>query len=104
MSKVAADEFYDVHCYHCGRRFGVGARTQSTSCPGCYKRVMIEDIVVKAYQAVISAETCGKLIVAKHGHVVAQKRVIAFKGIEVEGKLQCKEAISAGLVQIGPRA
>lgn len=95
---------YDIHCYHCGHKFVVGGRAQSTSCPGCHKRVMIEDIVVKAYQAVISLETCGKLIVPKGGQVVAQKRIVAFKGIEVEGKLQCKEALSAGLVTIGPKA
>lgn len=95
---------YDILCYHCGHKIVVGGRAQSTSCPGCHKRVMIEDIVVKSYQAVISLETCGKLIVPKGGQVVAQKRVIAFKGIEVEGKLQCKEALSAGLVSIGPKA
>jgi hypothetical protein len=95
---------HDILCYHCGHKIVVGGRAQSTSCPGCHKRVMIEDIVVKAYQAVLSLETCGKLIVPKGGQVVAQKRVIAFKGIEIEGKLQCKEAISAGLVVLGPKA
>jgi hypothetical protein len=102
MSKT--DGQYDVHCYHCGRRMTVGRRAQSTSCPGCSRRVVIEDIVVRTYHAVVNAETCGKLIVAKGGHVVVQKRIVAFKGIEVEGKLQCREAISAGPVLLGPKA
>src|SRR5262245_5007112 len=66
---------HDIICYHCGHKIMVGGRAQSTSCPGCHKRVMIEDIVVKAYQAVLSLETCGKLIVPKGGQVVAQQRV-----------------------------
>ncbi len=98
------DGQYDVHCYHCGHRITVGGRTQSTSCPKCSKRLVIEDLVIKSYYAVVNAETCGKLIIARNGHVVAQKRIVAFKGIEVEGKLQCKEAITAGPLTLGPKA
>jgi len=76
----------------------------STSCPGCHKPVIVEDIVVKSYKPVFNVETCGKLIVRRNGRVLAQKRVVAHEGIEVEGFLQCKEAESSGLVQIGPKA
>lgn len=102
MAKAAAS--HHVHCYHCGHRIEVGRRTMSTSCPGCSKPVIVEDIVVKTYKAVVNVETCGKLIVPKRGRVVAQRRVVAHGGIEVEGSLQCGEAISAGPVTIAAKA
>ena len=102
MPKV--NEPHQVICYHCNRPITVGGMTQSTSCPSCHKRVIIEDIVIPAYHAVINVETCGKLIVRKSGQVVAQKRVIALNGIEMEGKLQCQEAITPRHVYIGAKA
>ena len=95
---------YHVHCYHCGRRIEVGARAMSTACPGCGKPVKIEDIVIKSYYAVTNIETCGKLIIKRRGRVSAVKKIVAHKGIELEGKLQCKEAHCAGTVRIGKKA
>jgi len=102
MSKVS--EVHEVICYHCSRTIKVSGMTRSTSCPGCFKRVIIEDLVVPTYHAVINVETCGKLIVPKGGRVIVQKRVIALSGIEMEGKLQCQEAITARHVLIGAKA
>ncbi|MFG0328838.1 MAG: hypothetical protein ACF8PN_02960 [Phycisphaerales bacterium] len=93
-----------VYCYNCGHPIEVGRRTMSTSCPGCSKPVIVEDIVVKSYKGVMAVETCGKLVVSKRGHVVAKKRVIAHGGIEVDGKLQCGEAIAAGPVRLGGKS
>ena len=93
-----------VYCYHCGRRLEIGRRTMSTLCSGCHKTVLVEDIVVKGYKGVNSLETCGKLIVRPRGHAAAQLRIIALAGIEVEGRLQCKSALTLGCVRIGGKA
>jgi len=93
-----------VYCYLCGHPIQVGGRTMSTSCPGCNKPVIVEDIVVKDYRGVVKLETCGKLIVKRRGRVSAQQRVVAHEGIEVEGVLHCKQALTAGKVWIGPKA
>lgn len=93
-----------VHCYHCGHRIEVGGMTMSTSCPSCHKAVTTEDIVVKGYKPVVSIETCGRLIIEARGRVVVQKRIVAYAGIELEGKVQCPRAITAGHVSMGKKA
>lgn len=102
MAKSPAS--YYVYCYLCGHRFEVGRRTMTTSCPACFRAVLIEDVVINNYQGVMNVETCGKLIVKKNGNVIATKRVVAYGGIEVMGRLQCGHALTAGLACIKPRA
>jgi cytoskeletal protein CcmA (bactofilin family) len=63
---------------------------------------MLEDIVVKALEAVRKIQTCGKVIVQKKGRVIAQL-VEANGGVEVEGILEA-DVISCGTVKIGPKA
>jgi len=92
-----------VSCYHCGHPFMVGGRAMSTPCPKCNRPVLIEDVVVKGYKGVISVETCGKLIVKRLGRVVAQQRIVAHQGIEVEGTVECRQVFSGGTVRIGPK-
>lgn len=93
-----------IHCYYCGRSISVSGRTTSTVCPACNKTVVVEDIVVKSYLGVRNVETCGRLIVTRKGRVVAQQRIVAHEGIELEGKLECKEALVTGPVVLGPKA
>ncbi len=76
----------------------------STSCPGCHKPVVIEDQVVKTYLPVNNIETCGHLTVKKGARAVAQKRVVALKGMAIEGTVECKEAMCAGHVVLGKKA
>ncbi len=78
--------------------------TRSTVCPGCNRRLIVEDIVIRSYTAVVNIETCGRLIIRRGGHAVAQKRVVALAGIEMDGKLQCRQAITARHARIGPNA
>jgi len=42
--------------------------------------------------------------VRKNGHAAAQRRVIAYAGIEVKGRLSCVRAETAGNAYIGPKA
>lgn len=93
-----------VFCYHCDHPLMVGAMAMSTNCPGCNKPIILEDIVVKSYKAVFNVETCGKLIVKKGGRVVAQKRIVAHAGIESDGVIQCKTAITGSHVRLGKKS
>lgn len=73
-----------VRCYHCGRSFEVPAKAMTCSCPGCFKGVQLESIVVKNMEQMSRLETCGSITVRKRGLVQAD-RIIAADGIEVEG-------------------
>src|SRR5436853_632396 len=91
-----------VTCYHCGRAFDVGGQALTTSCPGCFKRVVVDDIIVKTIESVRRVQTCGRLVVQKTGRVFAQS-VEAQAGVQVEGILEAN-VVSGGLVRIGPKA
>ena len=91
-----------VQCYHCRRRFEVGVRAVTVSCPGCHKRLVIEDLVIKNAQAYTKLQTCGRVVVQRRGHVIASL-VEAHAGIEVLGVLEAN-AITGGGVRIGPKA
>jgi hypothetical protein len=91
-----------VQCYHCRHRFGVSLKTMTTACPGCSRRLTVEDIVIKTAHGVRSIQTCGRLVVQKKGHVIAQT-VEAHGGVEVEGVMEAN-VVSGGPVRIGPKA
>ncbi len=91
-----------VQCYHCGHRFDVSGRAMSTSCPGCYKPVVVQDVVVKGFQTIQKLQTCGRVLIKRRGRVVAGL-IEAQEGIEVQGILN-GNAISAGPVVIGSKA
>lgn len=91
-----------IRCYLCGHRFEVSAKTLSVPCPSCHKALKVEDISIKSYLPVNDVQTCGKIIVAKNGRVVA--RVIrSGHNIECEGVLE--GAVEAdGVIQLGPKS
>ena len=68
----------------CGHLFEVGASAQSTSCPSCYKPVIVSDIIVNAFKAVTKVQTCGRIVIQKKGRVIAEL-VVANSGIEADG-------------------
>jgi hypothetical protein len=74
----------------------------TTSCPKCSKPLLVEDVVVKTLEAVRKIQTCGKIVIQKKGHVIAQL-VEAHGGVEVEGILEAN-VVSGGLVRIGAKA
>ena len=92
----------DVQCYHCSAQFEISARAMTVSCPKCYKKLLVEDVVVKTAQGVTNLQTCGKIIIEKKGRVTATL-VEAHKGIEVHGIIEGK-VISGGPVVIGDKA
>lgn len=93
-----------VQCYHCRHRFEVGGRTQSTSCPGCNKPVIVEDIVVDRLRAgLVELRTCGKVTIKKKGRLMVAKSVEAHGGVECEGVMEARKVISGQTVVIGPK-
>ena len=86
-----------VQCYHCGHRFEVSARAQSTSCPNCNKALLVSDIILSKYDAVKAKQTCGKIVIKKKGRLIAEL-VEANEGIECEGILEAKRVISGKTV------
>jgi DNA-directed RNA polymerase subunit RPC12/RpoP len=91
-----------VQCYLCGKRFEISAIAATVSCPGCFKPLLVEDVVVKGYQAVKKIQTCGRITVQKRGRVVAEL-VEAHEGVEMLGIMHAN-VVSGRPVRIGPRA
>ncbi len=88
-----------IRCYHCGHRFGVSGKTESTQCPQCNQRVVVGDIVVKSLLPVKAVQTCGHIKVMRKGSVIAQD-VHAGDGLEVQGSLE-GNVVCGGNVTIG---
>lgn len=74
----------------------------STSCPKCYKAVVVEDVVIKTAHAVRKVQTCGRVIVEARGRLIASS-IEAQMGVEVFGVLE-GNVTSGGTVRIGPKA
>lgn len=93
-----------VQCYHCRHRFEVGGRAQSTSCPGCYKPVIVSDIVVDGMPRLVTEiRTCGHIHVKKKGRIGA-KLVEAHLGITCEGTIDAKEIRGGVHIHLGPKS
>lgn len=74
----------------------------STSCPKCYKAVVVEDVVIRTAHAVRKVQTCGRVLVEPKGRLIAQS-IEAQQGVEVMGVLE-GNVTSGGPVRIGPKA
>lgn len=92
-----------VQCYHCRHRFEVGGRAQSTSCPGCYKPVIVENLVIDKLKLVTEVRTCGHITVTKKGRIGA-KLVEAHLGITCDGAIDAKEIRGGKHVHLGAKA
>ena len=88
-----------VQCYHCQRPFDVPPRAMSISCPWCYKRVTLDDLIVTDTCWTSRVQTCGRLIVHRKGSLVSSC-VEANAGMEIHGGVEGK-LISGGPVFIG---
>ena len=62
----------------------------STSCPGCHKPVVVEDIVVTGLKRTQKLQTCGRIVIKSRGRVIAGA-VEAQSGLEVHGALTTGE-------------
>lgn len=91
-----------VQCYLCRRRFEVGSKAMTVSCPGCHKPLLVQDVVVKTLQAVKKLQTCGRITVQKKGRIIAEL-VEAHEGLDVRGVIQAN-VICGAMVRLGPTA
>lgn len=91
-----------VQCYHCRVQFEISLRAMTVSCPKCFKKLLVEDVVVNTAQGVTKLQTCGKILIEKKGRVRGDL-VEAHGGIEVRGVLEAK-AVSGGPVVIRDKA
>lgn len=92
-----------IQCYHCRHRFEVGGRAQSTSCPGCNKPLIVEDIVYdkkKSGIGKLKVQTCGSVTVKKGGRLTAEL-VVAHGGIVCHGTIEAKKVISGKTFILG---
>ena len=90
-----------IVCLYCGKPQEVAKRAMTVTCKFCSKPLRLEDIVVKAYQARRTIDTCGIVVIEKKGQIVSDK--ILCGGMVVRG--QVKGAIvSRGPMLVGPEA
>ena len=81
-------ETREIRCTHCEGLLEISAHAMSVNCRHCNRRVIIEDLKIKAYHAVVRLATAGKVEIAKRAQVVAKVRVdeLIVKG-EVRGDI-----------------
>jgi len=88
-----------VVCTHCDRPIEIAATAMSVNCRHCHRRVIIEDLKIKAYHAVVRLATAGKVEVARKAQVVARIRV---NDLVVEGLVK-GDVTALGSVVVGKR-
>ncbi len=93
-----------VVCYHCHHAFEVGGRTQSTSCPGCNKPVMVADQIIDRQRGPLrELRTCGQVIVKKKGRLICH-HIVAHAGIDCIGIIDAKDVVTGRHVHLGPKS
>jgi hypothetical protein len=90
-----------IVCLYCNKPQEVSRRAMQITCKHCYKSLRVEDVLIKAYEARRSIDTCGVVVVEKRGNVVADR--ILCGGLIVRGKVKSK-VDSRGTVLVGPEA
>ena len=92
-------ETREVVCTHCDRRIDIPATAMSVSCRHCHRRVIIEDLKIKSYHAVMRIATAGLVEVTKKGKLVASVRV---NELNVEGSITGNVTV-LGTVRVGKK-
>lgn len=90
-----------VQCYHCRQWFDVPARAMSISCPWCYKRVGLDDLVIRGTCWTSKIQTCGRVVVRPKSVLVAPL-IEASQGVEVWGAID-GNIVSGSLLFVGPK-
>ncbi len=91
-----------IVCLYCSKPQEVSRRAMQITCKHCYKSLRIEDVLIKAYDARRTIDTCGVVVVEKRGHVVVVDRIHC-GGLIVRGKVK-GNVLSRGTVLVGPEA
>lgn len=84
---AARRAFKAVRCHHCGSWIDVPGRSQTSSCPRCYRQITTADVHVRKVHWGGSLRTCGRLFVGERGRVIT-KLAIASAGAEIRGSFE----------------
>ena len=97
VANHARPETREVLCAHCNGQIEIPVTAMSVNCRHCHRRVVIEDMVIKAYHAVLRLATAGKVEVANNAKVIAEVRVreLDVKG-SVKGDVVAVDRVSVG--------
>jgi DNA-directed RNA polymerase subunit RPC12/RpoP len=90
----------EVVCTHCERKIEIPATAMSVSCRHCHRRVIIEDLEIKTYHAVLRVATAGRVEVQKKGTLVADVRV---NELAVDGSIR-GDVVALDRVVVGKKA
>jgi DNA-directed RNA polymerase subunit RPC12/RpoP len=87
----------EVVCTHCERTIEIPATAMSVSCRHCHRRVIIENLEIKTYHAVVRVATAGRVDIEKKGTLVADVRVneLAVEGT-VKGNVVALDRVIVG--------
>ncbi|MBX3380511.1 MAG: polymer-forming cytoskeletal protein [Phycisphaeraceae bacterium] len=91
-----------VLCVHCRVPMNVAQKAESATCPTCYKRQTVRDVVVDSDRSGGRVETTGILFIKRKGRVWAPG-VRAGDAVEVLGELKA-DVVTHGHVVIGETA
>jgi hypothetical protein len=112
------DDRVAIICLHCDRQQEVSRKAMSVTCKFCSKRLRLEDLKIKQYEARRVIETCGIVTVEKKGNVVTDRidcGSLLVKGkvkgevnsrgtVVLEADAEIKGDITAASLVIGPGA
>lgn len=91
-----------VQCIHCRAVMHVPQKAETATCPTCYKRQTVHDVVVESDRTGGRVETTGILFIKRKGRVWAPG-VRAGDAVEVLGELKA-DVVTHGHVVIGETA
>lgn len=91
-----------VRCIHCAETMHVSTKAETATCPRCYKRQTVQDVIVDTEKMGARVETTGILFIKKKGRVWAPG-VKAGEAVEVLGELKANVE-TKGHVVIGETA
>ncbi len=91
-----------VRCYLCACEFDVAPKAMSASCPHCYRRIVVEDVVIRGPWWGGKIETCGAVEIHKRTRATATV-LLAGAGVLIHGYLD-GSVVSGGLVRLTERA
>ena len=95
VAEPSRPETREVYCTHCDRPIDIPTQAMSVNCRHCHRRVIVEDLKIKAYHAVRRLATAGRVEVAKNVQVIAEVRVnqLVVKGT-VKGNITALGGVS----------
>jgi hypothetical protein len=100
-SDLPTEDRQVIHCLHCMQPQSVSIRALTLTCKFCNKRLNVEPVVIRQYQARRVIETCACLTVEVGGNVFSDR--ILCGSLVARGRIK-GDIFSFGPVLVGPNA